>query len=270
MTVVLDDIEMGLEYPDFSNREPFLVPPIIMHLAEQMEVHWSFLGSAIEGPQAAAANGRLPASALTAIPGGRLEHAAAASWLAMRDYIGKRHGVWIAPGGPNSSYRLYAAQLYFWRLYQAGRGNVAAYPGTSNHGWGNAVDVGTTAMAYYIRAYGHLFGWSHDEGARVGEWWHMRYIGGYKPAPKPKPKPRYWYLTDRERRLALELEAERKTAHRHGGWEHVDASHLKRAIEIKSWFKAQDARILDEAKKTGWNHSNRKLRHQAISKLLAV
>lgn len=213
-----------------------------------------------------AANGRLPSSALGSIPYGKLEHSAAVAWNDMRSYIGKRHGVWIRPNGPNSSYRTYAAQVYFYNLWKAGRGNTAAYPGTSNHGRGDAVDVLTTAMAYYIRKYGHLFGWSHAEGAQVGEWWHFTYVGGYKR--KPAPKPRYWYMTDRERRLALELEAERRTAKRHGGWNHIDPSHLKRAVEIKDWFRAQNQRIHDEADKTGWNSNNRRLRHQAIHKLI--
>lgn len=148
------------------------------------EQSWVEIGMGIEGPQNAAVNGRLPASALDAIPGGKLEKDAARAWNDMRAYIGKRHGVWIAPTGPNSSYRTYAGQVYFWRIFQAGTGNTAAYPGTSNHGWGNAVDVATTTMAYYIRKYGARFGWSWDEGQRVGEWWHFRYIGGYKPKPK--------------------------------------------------------------------------------------
>ena len=142
------------------------------------EISWPDIGCAIEGPQCAYANGRLPDSALASIPNGRLERNAARSWNAMRSYIGNRHGVWIRPLGPNSSYRTYASQQYFWNRYKRG-GNVAAYPGTSNHGWGKAVDVQTTAMAYYIRVYGGKFGWSWDEGRRSGEWWHMRYVGGY-------------------------------------------------------------------------------------------
>lgn len=126
------------------------------------------------------ANGKLPKSLLSPIPGGELRHDAAAAWNAMDDYIFRKHGIHIRPAGPNSSNRSIAAQQAFWRIYQNG-GNVAAYPGTSNHGWGIAVDVQTTTMAYYIRKYGHKFGWSHAEGARVGEWWHFTSVGGYKP-----------------------------------------------------------------------------------------
>lgn len=153
-------------------------------------------------------NGRLIASELSNIPGGRLRHDAAVAWNDMRDYIGRRHGVWITPTGPNSSYRTYEAQLYFWDLYRSGRGNVAAFPGTSNHGWGLAVDVATQQMAYYIRAYGRKFGWSWDEGQRVGEWWHFRYIGGYKGSYVHKPSlPNY--LTKKEKIMAGKLRLHR-------------------------------------------------------------
>lgn len=38
-------------------------------------------------------------------------------------------------------YRPYADQLRLWNLYQSGKGNLAAYPGTSDHGRGRAGDV---------------------------------------------------------------------------------------------------------------------------------
>ena len=42
-------------------------------------------------------NGRLPASELGPIPGGRLEKAAAASWLRLRARVGKATSLWICP-----------------------------------------------------------------------------------------------------------------------------------------------------------------------------
>jgi hypothetical protein len=132
------------------------------------------------------ANGRLSRGSLSSIPGGQLEHNAAAAWNDMRQYIGSRTGVWIRPLGGASSYRSYAQQSYFWNLYKSGRGNVAAVPGTSNNGWGRAVDVASPAMARAISRVMGRFGWSHAEGARVGEWWHYTYVGGaYKPKTKP-------------------------------------------------------------------------------------
>src|SRR5678815_4389477 len=96
---------------------------------------------------------------LRGIPGGRLETATAMSWLRMRAYIGGKTGVWICPTSSRCSYRPYGDQLYFWNLYRRGRGALAAYPGTSNHGWGTTVDVATQTMARMINQYGAEFGW---------------------------------------------------------------------------------------------------------------
>jgi hypothetical protein len=103
---------------------------------------------------------------------------AAASWGAMRaaallDGIPSEH---FAPGGPASSARSIIQQDYFW----AHRPPPAAYPGTSNHGWGIAVDIPFADAQAWLRRNAHRFGWSNDEGRRVGEAWHWRYVGGYK------------------------------------------------------------------------------------------
>lgn len=133
-------------------------------------------------------NGRLPDSALSQIPGGRLEKHAAVAWRAMRTDIGARTGVWIRPAGPNSSYRTYAVQVYFWNLYRSGRGNLAAYPGTSNHGWGLAVDIATTYMAQLVNKYGAKYGWQKRWSDAQSEWWHFKYRAGiYRPQPNPYP-----------------------------------------------------------------------------------
>lgn len=47
------------------------------------------------------------------------------------------------------------------------------------------------------------------------------------------------YLTPWERRTCYELEAERRTAKRHGGWAHVDSSHLKHASRLKADLRAR-------------------------------
>jgi LAS superfamily LD-carboxypeptidase LdcB len=86
-------------------------------------------------------NGKLSSSELSAIPSGRLRKDAADAWNAMHAEIKKKTGIDIRPSGARSSYRTYSEQQYFWNLYQSGKGNLAASPGTSNHGWGLAVDV---------------------------------------------------------------------------------------------------------------------------------
>lgn len=113
------------------------------------------------------ANGRLPDSALAEIPGGRLANdGAAASWNAGPAKAGLR------PLGPNSSYRTYEKQVEFYNLYGAGR---AAYPGTSNHGWGHAVDLadGGRWMREWIIEHGHQFGWYWGEV--TSEPWHCTF-----------------------------------------------------------------------------------------------
>jgi hypothetical protein len=129
---------------------------------------------------AAIRNGQLPASALSNIPGGRLRNdGAARSWLAMRQLIGRRSNIWLSPTGPNSSYRSLEVQKRFYSAYLNGTGNLAAKPGTSNHGLGHAVDLPTTAMQAQVRRYGHLFGWG-IAGGKLGsdapsEPWHATY-----------------------------------------------------------------------------------------------
>ena len=81
-------------------------------------------------------NGRFADSDLAAIPGGRLAKEAAANWLALSAKGGAELNIWISPLGDRSSYRTFEDQQRFWDLYQAGKGNLAARPGTSNHGWG--------------------------------------------------------------------------------------------------------------------------------------
>jgi hypothetical protein len=139
-------------------------------------------------------------------PFGRLWTPAAAAWNDMRLHIGVREGHWIAPAGNASHARpvgrrgdgaapgiVYGTQWYFWETQPP----PAAWPGSSNHGWGIAVDVHHPKDALYIRKHGSRFGWSHDEGARVGEWWHFRYIGPYRSP--------YLALAEDERRWLYEL-----------------------------------------------------------------
>jgi hypothetical protein len=109
------------------------------------------------------------------IPGGRLWPEAALTWNAMRAAFVADGGrpAEFAPGGAASSARSIAQQQHFWHNQPP----AAAVPGTSNHGWGIAVDCPfASAQAWLMRNCGG-YGWSHDEGARVGEPWHFRYVG---------------------------------------------------------------------------------------------
>lgn len=121
-------------------------------------------------------NGQFPASALRSIGNGLyLAQAAALAWLALNAASHRRYGVGIRA---RTAYRNLALQWYFWRLYISGRGNLAAYPGTSNHGWGIAVDLYSTGDRSRLNAIGAPFGWSKAWSDAPGEWWHIRYRSG--------------------------------------------------------------------------------------------
>lgn len=119
-------------------------------------------------------NGRLPASALAAIPGGRLSKPAALRWNAMCFYL-RAHGRAIPmPNGPLSSYRVFAGQVRLRREWCAkGHCENAAVPGTSDHGWGLAVDTNQGATVDSVAQ----FGWHKRHSDAPWESWHRRWGG---------------------------------------------------------------------------------------------
>lgn len=187
-------------------------------------------------------------------PFGRLWVPAAAAWNDMRLFIAKEHGHWIAPAGPASSARKvgvpsdwpppeFGTQWYFRGFWCAqGKCGNAAVPGTSNHGWGIAVDVHHTLDAFYIKKHGARFGWSHDEGARIGEWWHFRYIGGYRsPMLKLRADERRWVYLYRTLRMQGIEKAERKKLR----WKmRHRASLISKRGHLGKWHRRYRRRIL--------------------------
>jgi hypothetical protein len=128
-------------------------------------------------------NGLIPPSALCEIGVGshRLRCDAAAAWKAMAAAFAADTGGRLCI---TDSYRTYASQV---RLYGQ-KPALAAVPGTSNHGWGLAVDLcggieqfGTAAFRWMTVNAGR-FGWLHPEWADPGngreEPWHWEYAGG--------------------------------------------------------------------------------------------
>ena len=139
-----------------------------------------------------ASNGKLPASDLAPIAQGQLRKDCAAAWNAM-NVESRSNGLEIVPTGSKSSYRTYAQQQELYAMYLNGTGNLAAVPGTSNHGWGTAVDVATQSMRSMIDRIGAKYGYSKSWSDAPSEWWHICFQAGhYKgsdPGPSGKPKP---------------------------------------------------------------------------------
>ncbi len=81
------------------------------------------------------------------------------------------------------SYRSYEAQV----ACRKAKGNLCADPGTSNHGWGTAVDLGGGAQSFsspthhWLQQNGPRFGWFHPSWAQAGgskpEPWHWEFAG---------------------------------------------------------------------------------------------
>lgn len=131
-------------------------------------------------------NGRLDPSELAPIAQGRLALAAAAAWNAMNQES-RSLGIELVPTGSKSSYRTYEQQVELWNLYQSGRGSLAAHPGSSNHGWGLAVDTPTIEMHQMIERIGAKYGYQKRWSDAPTEPWHVKYTEGHYDGPDPGP-----------------------------------------------------------------------------------
>jgi zinc D-Ala-D-Ala carboxypeptidase len=117
-------------------------------------------------------NGKIPSEALSQISGTshRMWAPAARSYEAMRS-AAAADGVTL---GITDSYRTYESQVDLAArkgLYN--QGGLAAVPGTSNHGWGMALDLklDSTALAW-MREHGDEYGF---EESVPRETWHWEY-----------------------------------------------------------------------------------------------
>jgi zinc D-Ala-D-Ala carboxypeptidase len=131
--------------------------------------------SAIPGELAQYGNGRIPAAVLEPIGRGghRLWAPAARAFKAMVAAAGE-DGVHI---GVTDSYRSFAAQVDVARrkgLYS--EGGLAARPGTSNHGWGLALDLDLDGKALsWMRRNADRFGFIEDTPREPWHWgFHAR------------------------------------------------------------------------------------------------
>jgi hypothetical protein len=201
-------------------------------------------------------NGKLPDSLLVkpGFPGrprGQLHPQTARAWKALAAEVLARFGETLTVTSTVDAYRNYFTQEATFRLryqtkpingvptkvwngvtwYQKPGTAMAAVPGTSNHGWGLALDacLWRDLVSVSITANGPMFTWLLANAARYGfsweaqsEPWHIRYVSGdhtpqavldYERPPIPDfpevddVKPMYllrgpsgqMYATDRER-----------------------------------------------------------------------
>lgn len=110
-------------------------------------------------------NGRIPFKAMAPIMGSYLRGDAAASLRKMA-HAAKQDGVNITLTG---GYRDYATQV---RL-KAQKGDLAATPGQSNHGWGLAIDIGEGEQRNWVAKHGRKYGWA----VLPSESWHFDFMG---------------------------------------------------------------------------------------------
>lgn len=107
---------------------------------------------------------------------------AAQAFNAMSNSYSRRwgNGLSVTSGG-----RTHEEQAQLYADYKAGRGNLAAPPGSSMHEFGIAVDLGgpisngNSAQHAWLRQNAATFGW-YWVGQRYGEPWHWEYHPDWK------------------------------------------------------------------------------------------
>lgn len=193
-----------------------------------------------------AENGRFTLANTDPIPFGRLWPEAALTWNTM-------HAAFVAdggnpdhfrPGGSASSARSITQQHYFF----ANQPPPAAQPGTSLHGWGLAVDCPFTDAQAWLRKNAYRWGWSNEEGARIGEPWHWNYVGASRA------------LRDRLRRDPLEgyTASERRWILEYDNLKRHDRDRDRRAV-LRRVMTTQRKRIWRAAQdKDGWTRTRRR------------
>jgi hypothetical protein len=122
-------------------------------------------------------NGLIPSSALCPIIGGGMLRAdAAAAFNKMSQAYARTFG---SPICVSASYRPYSRQVQLF----ASTPSLAAVPGTSNHGWGLAVDLGCGIQNYgstqyrWMTKHAGAYGWVHPSWALRNpfEPWHWEF-----------------------------------------------------------------------------------------------
>lgn len=156
-------------------------------------------------------NGKLALSTLTKIASGQhLRTDAAAAFVRLSAAFEAQFGT---PLGVTDSYRSYAAQV----AVKKAKGKFAATPGTSNHGWGIALDLASrvnqagSAEHKWMQKNAGRFGWVNPYWARDSnptngqfEPWHWE----FNPAlVQPTQKDEDMAFTDAEAARLARIEA---------------------------------------------------------------
>lgn len=177
-------------------------------------------------------NGKLKQSELGSIGGGHyMRKDAARAFNELNAAVKKKYGRGI---GVVSSYRTYSRQVYFWNLYVKGKGNLAARPGTSNHGVGLAIDVDNWSQGV-IERMGSRYGFQKKWSDAPSEPWHYKWSSShYNP---PKKESIYKHLTKNEAHHVAMLRSSRKKAKAEGGWDKANPQYIKDAVKSKDFLR---------------------------------
>lgn len=148
-------------------------------------------GGTAPGPWGGYQNGQIPDAALCSVP---WQSAIVLRCEAVADLVQLNTAYRAAFGSDlsiNQGYRTLAEQQYLWDHPEA-RTGPAAPPGTSNHGWAEAIDINgtgssgssyeartSTAVYRWMTQHAAAFGWRENLGLR--EAWHWEWWGTEAP-----------------------------------------------------------------------------------------
>lgn len=139
-------------------------------------------------------NGRLPQSVLAPITKAAdgaqvyMRKDAARAFMAMNAESEARFGVTLRALGSMSAYRNRWQQDYLWNNVPHARDpNWVAVPGTSNHGWGLAIDLATPRMRQIVDQIGEKYGFAKKWSDAQLEWWHIKWKAGTYEAVTNSP-----------------------------------------------------------------------------------
>lgn len=136
------------------------------------------------------------------VDGVYLEPGCAIAVNALLDAYAQQHGGAILP--LNEGYRSYGGQEKYWNDYGQNPAR-AARPGTSNHGWGEAVDIGVSlgsSQRAWLLANGPTYGfYALSDTDPV----HFDYSGSYAGSGPNNPGGIFMALTDAQQTELLTL-----------------------------------------------------------------